>query len=89
MAALRADQMHLLVRVVNAFPGLDVDEGYAAPLIVDEVNETAISAQVLLPRQHPALAQNAVDVEVAGVKARPLDRHQPRQRKVCFAFFKQ
>ncbi len=89
VAALRAYQVHLLVRVVNALPGLDIDEGHTTALIVDEVNETAVSAQALLPRQYPALAQDAVNVQVTGVKARPLDGHKSRQGKVGFIRFKQ
>ncbi|EEB56602.1 hypothetical protein PSPTOT1_2828 [Pseudomonas syringae pv. tomato T1] len=89
VAALRADQVHLLVRVVDTVTGLDIDEGHTAPLIVDEVNKAAISAQALLPGQHPAFAQDAVDIQVAGVKARPFNGHQSRQCKVGFTLFKQ
>jgi hypothetical protein len=38
----------------------------------------------LFPRQHPAFAKGAVDVEIAGVEARPLERHQTRQAEVGF-----
>ncbi|WP_457791819.1 hypothetical protein [Pseudomonas syringae] len=48
---------------------LDIDEALFAPLIVDEVNKAAISAQALLPGQHPAFAQTLNDIQVAGVKA--------------------
>jgi hypothetical protein len=60
VAAQGANQMNLLVGVVNALPGLDVDKGHAAALIVGEVNEAAaagvptpIGDQVRLARQTP------------------------------------
>jgi hypothetical protein len=87
--ALGADQINLFVGVVDAFAGLDVDKGHAAALVVGEVNETAATAQALLPRQDPATAQHAVDGQVAGVEAGPFNRHQAGQHEVGFARIQQ
>ncbi len=69
VATYRADQVDFLVRVVDAFARLKVNERNAAPLVVGVIHEAAAAAQALLPRQHPALAQHAVDSQVAGVEA--------------------
>ncbi|MNM85594.1 hypothetical protein D3C81_977180 [compost metagenome] len=84
MAALGAHQVHLLVRVVDALPRLQGHERDFAALVVGEVDECPLAAQALLPGQHPAAAEYAVDRQVAGVEARPLDRHQARQAEVDF-----
>ncbi|CAM3528016.1 hypothetical protein PSFL111601_27960 [Pseudomonas floridensis] len=84
MAALRADQIDLLMRVVDTLTGLYVHKGNAAALIVGEVDEAAMPAQALFPRQDPAFAKHAVDGQVAGIEPRPLDRHQARQAEVDF-----
>ncbi|MNE27375.1 hypothetical protein D3C81_1250720 [compost metagenome] len=77
-------QVDLLVGVVDALAGGQVNEGYAAALVVGEVHEAAAAAQALLPWQHPALAKHAVDSQVAGVEARPFNRHQAGQGEVDF-----
>ncbi len=84
MAALGAHQVHLFVRVVDALARLQSDERDFPALVVGEVDEAAAPAQALLPRQHPATAKHAVDAQVAGVEARPLDGHQARQAEVDF-----
>ncbi|VVO36401.1 hypothetical protein PS712_05440 [Pseudomonas fluorescens] len=84
VAAFGADQMHLLMGVVDALPRLHVDEWNTATLIVGEINEGAAAPQALLPRQDPTLAEYAVDAQVAGIKARPLNRHQAREAEVGF-----
>lgn len=48
------------------------------------IHEAAAAAQALLPRQHPASAQHAVDSQVAGVEAWPLDWHRPWQDRTRF-----
>ncbi|MNI23411.1 hypothetical protein D3C73_769970 [compost metagenome] len=84
VAAFGADQIDLFMGVVDALPRLHVHERNAAPLIVGEINEGATAPQALLPGQDPALAEHAVDAQVAGIKPRPLDRHQARQAEVGF-----
>ncbi|MNZ49053.1 hypothetical protein D3C78_668100 [compost metagenome] len=84
VAALGAHQVHLLVRVVDAFARLQRDERDFAALVVGEVDEAALAAQALFPRQYPAAAEHAVDRQVAGVEARPLDGHQAGQAEVDF-----
>ncbi|RMR97521.1 hypothetical protein ALP73_200031 [Pseudomonas coronafaciens pv. garcae] len=69
MTALCADQIDLLMWVVDALARCYVHERDGAALIVGEVNEAAVFAQALLPWQHPAFTQYAVNVQVAGVKA--------------------
>lgn len=59
--------MNLLVGVVDALAGLDVDKGHAAALVVGKVNEASAAAQALLPGQDPTLAKHAVDRQVAGI----------------------
>lgn len=76
--------MDFLVRVVDAFARLKVNERNAAPLVVGVIHEAAAAAQALLPRQHPALAQHAVDSQVAGIEAWPLDWHHPGQDEIRF-----
>jgi len=82
--ALGAHQVHLFVRIVDALARLDVHERDFAALVVGEVDEVAAAAKALFPRQYPAAAEHAVDGEVAGVEARPFDRHQARQAEVDF-----
>ncbi|RMT30015.1 hypothetical protein ALP51_200084 [Pseudomonas savastanoi] len=62
VTALCADQIHLFVRVVDTLARRDVHERNRTALIVCEVNEAAVLAQALFPRQHPAFAEYAVDV---------------------------
>ncbi len=82
MTADSAYQIQLFLCVVDALVVAQCHKRHAASLIVAEVQETALAAQALFPGQHPALAQHAVDVEVAGVEARPLDGHKARQAEV-------
>ncbi|MNJ36851.1 hypothetical protein D3C77_316560 [compost metagenome] len=67
---------HQAVDVAEAAHG---DERDFTALVVGQVDEAAPPTQALLPRQHPATTEHAVDGEVAGVEARPFDRHQARQ----------
>ncbi|MND51351.1 hypothetical protein D3C80_423380 [compost metagenome] len=69
MAALGAYQVHLFVRVVDALARLQGHERDFAALVVGKVDERALAAQALLPRQHPAATEHAIDSQVAGVEA--------------------
>ncbi|MNM23308.1 hypothetical protein D3C81_337060 [compost metagenome] len=89
VAAFGADQVELLIGVIDAIAGLHIHKGHAAPLVIREVDEAAASAQALLPRQYPAFAEHAVDSQIAGIEARPFNRHEPRQRKVGFSRLEQ
>lgn len=51
VAAGRSDQVNLFVGVVDTFARLDVDKGYAAALVVSQVNKATTAAQALFPRQ--------------------------------------
>ncbi|RMW11717.1 hypothetical protein ALO97_200081 [Pseudomonas syringae pv. tagetis] len=82
VTTLRADQINLFVRVVDALAGRYVHERNGAALVIRKVEEAAALAQALLPRQHPAFAEYAVDIQIAGVKTRPFDGHQARQAEV-------
>ncbi|MNZ46071.1 hypothetical protein D3C78_637410 [compost metagenome] len=72
------------MRVVDALARLQGDERDFTALVVGQVDEAAAPTQALLPGQHPATAEHAVDAEVTGVEARPFDRHQARQAEVDF-----
>jgi len=82
--ALGAHQVHLFVRIVDALARLDVHERDFAALVVGEVDEVAAAAKALFPRQYPAAGEHAVNGKVAGIEARPFDRHQVRQAEVDF-----
>ena len=82
MTALGTHQVHLLMRVVDALAWLQGHERHFTALVVGEVDEPILATQALFPRQDPATAQHAVDGEVAGVEAGPLDRHQLGQAEV-------
>ncbi|RMR04605.1 hypothetical protein ALP93_200285 [Pseudomonas syringae pv. helianthi] len=69
VATLRTNQINLFVGVVDALAGRYVHERNGAALIVRKVDETAAFAQALFPRQHPPFAEDAVDVQIAGVEA--------------------
>ncbi|RMS68141.1 hypothetical protein ALP62_05518 [Pseudomonas syringae pv. aceris] len=84
MTALGANQIDLLVGIVDALARRYVHERDGTALIVREVDETAALAQALFPRQHPAFAKHAVHIQITGVEARPLDGHQARQAEVNF-----
>ncbi|RMW07178.1 hypothetical protein ALP03_05884 [Pseudomonas amygdali pv. tabaci] len=84
VTTLRADQIDLFVRVVDALARRYVHERNGAALVIRKVEEAAALAQALLPRQHPAFAEHAVDIQIAGVKTRPFDGHQARQAEVDF-----
>ena len=51
VTAGRSDQVNLFVGVVDTFARLDVDKGYAAALVVSQVNKATTAAQALFPRQ--------------------------------------
>ncbi|KPX77074.1 hypothetical protein ALO35_200065 [Pseudomonas amygdali pv. lachrymans] len=68
VTTLRADQIDLFVRVVDALARRYVHERNGAALVIRKVEEAAALAQALLPRQHPAFAEHAVDIQIAGVK---------------------
>ncbi|KPB73851.1 Uncharacterized protein AC506_4657 [Pseudomonas syringae pv. maculicola str. M6] len=82
MTAVGAHQVQLFLCVVDALVVVQRHERHAAALIVAEVQKAALAAQALFPRQYPAFAQHAVDIEVAGVEACPLDGHPAGQAEV-------
>ncbi|RMQ99070.1 hypothetical protein ALP93_200078 [Pseudomonas syringae pv. helianthi] len=82
MTALGAHQIHLFLCVVDALVVVQRHERHAAALIVAEVQKATLAPQALFPRQHPAFAKRAVDRQVAGVEACPLNRHQAWQTEI-------
>ncbi len=84
VAAFRANQIHLLMGVINTLARLHVHKRDGATLIVSEVNKLAAAAQALFPRQYPTLTQHTIDGQVAGVKARPVNRHQAGEAEIGF-----
>ncbi|RMO22579.1 hypothetical protein ALQ45_05850 [Pseudomonas amygdali pv. morsprunorum] len=82
MTAFGTHQIQLFLCVVDALVVVQCHERHAAALIVTEVQKAAFSAQALFPGQYPALAQCAVDSQVAGIEARPFDGHKAGQAEV-------
>ncbi len=82
MTTLGTHQVQLFLCVVDALVVVQCYERHAAALIVAEVQKAALAPQALFPGQHPAFAQRAVDIKVAGVEACPLDRHQAGQAEI-------
>ncbi|KPB62668.1 Uncharacterized protein AC510_3151 [Pseudomonas amygdali pv. myricae] len=82
MTAFGTHQIQLFLCVVDALVVVQCHERHAAALVVTEVQKAAFTAQALFPGQDPALAQCAVDSQVAGIEARPFDGHQTGQAEV-------
>ncbi|KPC20528.1 Uncharacterized protein AC496_4116 [Pseudomonas savastanoi pv. glycinea] len=82
MTAFGTHQIQLFLCVVDALVVVQCHERHAAALVVTEVQKAAFTAQALFPGQDPAIAQCAVDSQVAGIEACPFDGHQTGQAEV-------